>query len=183
MNTQAAGEHEFAVLEHINRAGKCSLPVVSQRDLARLAGISLGMTNSILKRLAQKGWVTIRRINSRNIHYAISPAGMEEIARRSYRFLRRTFRDIAAYKDTIHALVRDAARRGCRRVLLVGRSDIEFIIEHCATVEGLAYIKDGDPGRPGTIVFLGEEIDQRSDAADVPGAIPLKNLRLEAVPR
>jgi DNA-binding MarR family transcriptional regulator len=183
LNTAAASDHEIAVLEHINRSGGSTQTVVRQRDLARLAGISLGMTNSILKRLAQKGWVTIRRINSRNIQYAISTAGMEEIARRSYRFLRRTFRDIAAYKETIHGLVKDAARRGSRRVLLVGRSDIEFIIEHCAATEGLAFIKDGDPGMSGTLVFLGEEIDPRSCAADARGAIPLKNLRVEAVPR
>ena len=138
------------------------------------------MTNSILKRLAQKGWVTIRKVNSRNIHYAISPVGMEEIARRSYRFLRSTFRNIAAYKETIHALVRDAARRGCRRVTLVGRSDIEFIIQHCAAAEGMAFEKGSDPGMPATLIFLGEEIDPTSAAAQVSGTIPLKSLRVEA---
>jgi len=33
-------------------------------------GLSLGMTNAILKRLAAKGWITVRKVNNRNIRYA-----------------------------------------------------------------------------------------------------------------
>ncbi len=43
------------------------------------------MTNAILKRLAAKGFITMRRVNSRNIQYAVTPEGVDAIARRSYR--------------------------------------------------------------------------------------------------
>ena len=48
------------------------------------------MTNSILKRLATKGFLSMRKVNARNIHYLVTPEGIDLIARRSYRYLRRT---------------------------------------------------------------------------------------------
>ncbi len=48
MNNNHSHEHEITILENIhNQQG-----VVRQRDLAEIVGLSLGMTNSILKRLA-----------------------------------------------------------------------------------------------------------------------------------
>ena len=44
------------------------------------------MTNSILKRLATKGFLTMRKVN-RNIHYLVTAEGIDLIARRN-RYLR-----------------------------------------------------------------------------------------------
>jgi DNA-binding MarR family transcriptional regulator len=178
LNINTAIDHEMAILDYINRADVHSNRAVRQRDLARLAGISLGMTNSILKRLAQKGWVTIRRINSRNIHYALSAAGMEVIARRSYRFLRRTLRHIAVYKETIHSRVREAAHRGCRTVVLVGRSDIDFIIEHCAAAEGMTFVRDSGWDGSATIAFFSENLDPPEVTERASSLVSLKNLHI-----
>ncbi len=53
-----------------------------QRELARAVGMSLGMTNALLKRLAAKGFITMKKANSRKIQYVITPEGMQEAARR-----------------------------------------------------------------------------------------------------
>src|SRR6056297_2173118 len=70
---------EIEIIENIYH----SQPDMRQRDLAQIAGLSLGMTNAILKRLAQKGWITVRKVNNRNISYAVSPEGMDLIMRKS----------------------------------------------------------------------------------------------------
>ena len=67
---------------------------VSQRDLAQIAGLSLGMTNVILKRLAGKGLLTIKKVNNRNIRYAVSPKGIEAITRKSYRYFKPTIKNV-----------------------------------------------------------------------------------------
>ena len=71
-----------------------------------MIGMSLGMTNAILKRLVLKGYLSIRKVNNRNIAYAVTPAGVEAIAKRSYRYLRRTIGSIVRYKEAIEGLVR-----------------------------------------------------------------------------
>jgi DNA-binding MarR family transcriptional regulator len=127
-------DHELDVLEHLARAKN-----VRQRDLARIIGMSLGMTNAILKRLAHKGLITIRKVNNRNIMYAVSPDGMEEIARRSYRYLKRTIKNVVVYRETIDSLVRLIADQGFSEVELVEQSDLDFIVEHACEIQGVVY--------------------------------------------
>jgi EPS-associated MarR family transcriptional regulator len=66
-------------------------PELSQRDLARKLGMSLGKTNYCLKGLVEKGWIKIQNFrNSRNKRaylYQLTPAGIKEKAQVTRRFL------------------------------------------------------------------------------------------------
>jgi DNA-binding MarR family transcriptional regulator len=115
---------------------------IRQRDLARIAGLSLGMTNAIVKRLVQKGWLSIRKVNNRNLRYAVSPEGIEEIARRSYRFVKRTVRYIVDYREAIDGFIRRLKTQGIRGIVVVGGSDLDFIVEHSCRIQGLDLLKD-----------------------------------------
>lgn len=142
MNT-LSDDTELSILENIYaRRSEVSAP--RQRDLAAAAGASLGMTNAILKRLAQKGWIIVRRANSRKIQYAITPDGVNEIARRSYRYFKRTIKNVAFYRDLIDEAVAAAKRRGSTSVVLVGQSDLDFIVEHACSRHGLSFVKTLD---------------------------------------
>ena len=112
---------------------------VKQRDIADIVGVSLGMTNAILKRLSHKGLVTIKRVNNRNLRYAVSPDGMDAIARRSYRYFKRTIKNVVYYRDAIETLVRQASRDGYEHLVLVGQSDLAFILEHFCEKYGLDF--------------------------------------------
>jgi len=154
---------EYIILENIY-AAKSRNPPLKQRELAQIAKTSLGMTNSILKRLVQKGWITAKKINSRNIHYAITGEGINEIIRRSYGYFRRTIKNVAFYKDTIDSLIQNAAENKANAVLLIGASELEFIIEHSCQYFGLSFLKSTDrhilSGNKDryTLVFLAENI-------------------------
>jgi DNA-binding MarR family transcriptional regulator len=125
-------DKELEILQHIQHEKD-----VHQRDLARIVGLSLGMTNAIVKRLAQKGFLLIRKINNRNIRYAVTAEGIDEIARRSYRYFKRTIKNVVYYKDAVEALIREAGKGGYSRIVLVGPSDLDFIVEHCCRNHGL----------------------------------------------
>ncbi len=127
-------EKELEVLEQIYRRND-----VRQRDLARVIGMSLGMTNAILKRLSQKGLLTVRKVNNRNIVYAVSPVGVDAIARKSYRYLKRTIRHVINYKEAIEEVIGGAAESGYTEVALIGRSDLDFIVEHLCNKYELSY--------------------------------------------
>jgi DNA-binding MarR family transcriptional regulator len=140
---------------------------IRQRDLALVAGMSLGMTNAILKRLVTRGLLTMRRINSRKILYAVSPAGREEIARRSYSYFKRTLRNIVYYKNSIDELVRGLKAAGYSRVCLVGFSDVDFIVEHFCGKYGLAYGQETDDNNieAGSFILYGENADRPKPSA------------------
>ena len=145
---------ELVILENIYDAGLKPVPL-RQRDLAHVAGASLGMTNVILKRLAKKGLITIRKLNSRNIHYAVTPDGVNEIARRSYRYFKRTIRNVAFYRDQVDSAVAGAKRRGSSAVLLIGFSDLEFIVEHACARHGLSFLKVAEGGTAAPVLASG----------------------------
>lgn len=119
-------ENELKILELISH-GKDD---ISQRDIARIIGLSLGMTNSILKRFAEKGLITIRKVNNRNIQYVLTSEGVEEIGRRSWSYFKRTIKNVVVYRDAIQEILRNAKDEGYEQVVLVGQSDLEFIVEH-----------------------------------------------------
>jgi hypothetical protein len=102
------------------------------------------MTNSILKRLAKKGWITIKKLNSRNIQYAITLEGLNEIIHRSYRYFKRTIKNVAFYKDRIDEAIVGAKKKNLTAVLLIGVSDLEFIVEHSCQYFGLSFFKAAD---------------------------------------
>ncbi|MDR3138341.1 MAG: MarR family transcriptional regulator [Treponema sp.] len=145
MNNEAI-DTEYTILENIYDNSGRNVPL-HQRELARIAGASLGMTNSILKRLAQKGWITIRKINSRRIQYAVSPEGINEIVRRSYRYFKRTIKNVVFYKEKLDEIIRKARQGGITTLLLTGSSDLEFILEHICHRHSLRFLKTGESGK------------------------------------
>lgn len=129
-------DKEAIILEHIYYDDS-----LKQRELADKAGISLGMTNAILKRLIEKGWLMTKRLNRRNISYVVSPAGIEEIFKRSYRYFKRTIDDVTLYREKIEQLIAEAAADGYGCVLLVGKSDLDFLVEYACGKAGIKFNK------------------------------------------
>jgi DNA-binding MarR family transcriptional regulator len=134
---------EYVILESIYASAR-RYPPPRQRDLAQMAKTSLGMTNSILKRLAQKGWINIQKLNSRNIHYAVTLEGFNEIIHRSYGYFKRDIKNVIYYKDAIDEVIENAAEKKMKAVLLIGASDLEFIVEHSCNHHGLSFLKSAD---------------------------------------
>ena len=128
-------EKELSILEKIHK----SKDSIKQRDLAKIAGLSLGMTNAILKRLVEKGLITIKKVNNRNIVYAVSPQGIEEVSARSYNFFKRTIKNVVVYKEAIDDIIKEAKAKGFKKIFLAGKSDIDFIVEHMSAKNHMQY--------------------------------------------
>jgi hypothetical protein len=131
-------DSEFLLLNSINELTRQKADI-SQRDLSRAIHLSLGMTNVLLKRLSQKGYILIQKVSARNVTYVLTPEGMNELAGRTYRYLKRTMKKVVNYKETILTITRDARDRGFSRIGILGKSDIDFIIEYAAGNAGLAF--------------------------------------------
>ncbi len=158
------------ILENIRKRGAES--TVRQRDLARLAGLSLGMTNAVLKKLAQRGWVAIRKINNRNIQYAVTPAGLEEIARRSYDLLKRTVRNVVHYKNILDDFLARLKSKGFRGISLVGSSEFDIILAHLCQKHALAFSVSDVPTTSEHVLTLYSEDYRREGTAEGQHRLP-----------
>lgn len=91
-------------------------PQMSQRDVARELGISLGKVNYCLKALLQRGWVKAHNFkNSRNkaaYMYLLTPRGIEAKARLAVGFLSIKKHEYESLRLEIEQIRMDLAERG-----------------------------------------------------------------------
>lgn len=84
-------------------------PEISQRDLARELGISLGKVNFCLKALIEKGLIKVTNFrNNQNklaYIYLLTPRGIEEKSSITLRFLREKMKDYAVLQKEIDVLM------------------------------------------------------------------------------
>ncbi|MCL2478723.1 MAG: MarR family transcriptional regulator [Treponema sp.] len=135
---------EYVILENIYGSGE-QKTILRQRELAHKAGASLGMTNAILRRLAQKGWISIKKLNCRNIQYAVTLEGINEIIHRSYNYFKQTIRNAVYYKEVLDDVIGAAKQNSISAVILIGASDLDFIIEHACHNYGISFFKAAEP--------------------------------------
>lgn len=90
-------------------------PQMSQRDVARELGISLGRVNYCLKSLMQKGWIKVSNFrNSRNkaaYMYWLTPRGIEAKAGVTMRFLQAKLQEHEALVADIERIRADVERQ------------------------------------------------------------------------
>jgi EPS-associated MarR family transcriptional regulator len=88
---------------------------ITQRELARQLGVSLGKTNYCLKALIEKGFVKAKNFqnsnNKRAYFYVLTPNGLEAKARISIAFLRRKLEEYERLKLEIEQLEQEVKRK------------------------------------------------------------------------
>jgi EPS-associated MarR family transcriptional regulator len=89
-------------------------PKMSQREVARELGISLGKVNYCLKSLVEKGWLKATNFkNSKNkvaYMYFLTPRGIEEKAGVTTRFLHRKMREYEELRTDIERIRKEVTR-------------------------------------------------------------------------
>jgi len=86
-------------------------PDISQRELARVLGISLGRANYCLQALIEKGWIKANNFKNSNnkkaYMYLLTRKGISEKARVTSRFLERKLTEHKALQREIEQLQRE----------------------------------------------------------------------------
>jgi len=116
--------------------------VLSQRDLAGASGLSLGMTNALIKRFIERGWIKLTHISGRSLKYILTAEGMEEVLRRSISFFTRAVRSASLYRDKIDSFVMGLAKTGYAVLVLEGPAELDFLFDYSCERHGLEFVKN-----------------------------------------
>lgn len=96
-------EVHFKVLRHIEKN-----PHITQRQLAKEMGISLGKLNYVIRALIDKGMVKGKNFKNRKdkrfYSYLLTSRGIEEKSRLTVRFLRKKMQEFQTIKNEIDQL-------------------------------------------------------------------------------
>ncbi len=124
MNNAEISTKEYRVIDAISRN-----PKLSQRDISRDAGLSLGLTNILINRLAKKGYLKAKKLKARRIRYMITPEGLKEKTKKTYRFMKKSLKAVSSLRGTIenYALVR--YKEGIKIFIIIGHGELSDIAE------------------------------------------------------
>jgi EPS-associated MarR family transcriptional regulator len=104
-------EAQFKTLKELSVEG-----TVSQRDLSRKVGLSLGSINYIMKELIQKGYVKAQRFKNSSKKaayiYVLTPQGINARVKQTQYFLQKKMEEYERLKMEIDELKKDTDEAG-----------------------------------------------------------------------
>lgn len=98
---------------------------LSQRDIAKRTGMSLGMVNMLLNKCAKKGLVKMEHLNSRSVRYILTPKGIQEKTAKTIEYIKKSYKAIIKISSYIKELTEEQIRNG-REIWLIGNQDEMF---------------------------------------------------------
>lgn len=117
-------EKEFKIINEIDRDLN-----ITQRGISKNSGMSLGMTNIILKKLINKGYVKVKQLNKKKVQYFLTPKGFTEKARKSYCYTLKTMEILKTMKLKIQAIVLKEYKKGQRKFVIWGKGELADLVE------------------------------------------------------
>lgn len=124
----------------------------TQRTLARAAGLSLGMTNLLIKRLVKKGLIKVVTLNGRTLTYMLTPRGFSEKLKRSYDYVTASIRYIDRIRTRIPELIQNHEGPVC----VVGTGELAQLTQETLKQIGrrYAFISDLSEATPGSLCLF-----------------------------
>lgn len=171
-------EKELTIIDRIGDNGG----LITQRQIAQHTGFSLGLTNIILKKLAKTGYIKIKQLTSKKIHYILTPKGISEKAEKSYRYIFRTIGEIKNIKNIARDLILGEYKNGARAFGVLGDNEIADMVEiSIKDVLDIAIRRLGNEYKSDDYKEIDVVLDCRSDLNDLKTencVSQLKNVRL-----
>jgi DNA-binding MarR family transcriptional regulator len=122
MTVQSDSDRDLTILEHIEQD-----PDATQASLASQLGVAVGTINWHLKRLIEKGYVKVRRVERRKLRYIITPEGIALRARLTLDYIQNSFRLYRFVRERMLAALDQVQMAGKHSVQLIGEGDVAEI--------------------------------------------------------
>jgi DNA-binding MarR family transcriptional regulator len=113
MTLQPSTERDLIILEHIEQD-----PDMTQAALASQLEVAVGTVNWHLKRLIEKGYVKVHRLERKKLKYIITPEGIALRARLTMDYIQSSF--------NLYRLVRTRALRALEEVRSLGFDQVSI---------------------------------------------------------
>lgn len=94
-------ESELLILEIIENNAS-----VTQREISKKSGLSLGMVNLLLKKFVKKGLVKLERLDGKSFRYILTPEGFKEKSKKTIDYIKRYYNKTMIIKQNIERVIR-----------------------------------------------------------------------------
>lgn len=98
-------ESELLILEIIENNAS-----VTQREISKKSGLSLGMVNLLLKKFVKKGLVKLERLDGKSFRYILTPEGFKEKSKKTIDYIKRYYNKTLIIKQNIERIIQTYGR-------------------------------------------------------------------------
>lgn len=114
--------YTLEILSRIEENGR-----ITQPEIAGLLGISLGLTNAFIKRIARKGYIKLTTIPRDRAKYLLTPQGIAEKSRLTLNYLQYSINFYKQAKQTISGAYAELEQEGVKDIVFYGIGEIAEI--------------------------------------------------------
>ncbi|HOJ01790.1 MAG TPA: winged helix-turn-helix transcriptional regulator [Anaerolineaceae bacterium] len=133
MNTlQNHESRDVDILDHIEND-----PETTQATIAELLGVAVGTVNWHLKRLIEKGYVKVRRIERRKLRYIITPQGIAYRASLLVDYIQSSFDMYRLVRKRSLEAIQKTKAQGFTSIFLEGSDDVAEICRLTCLEQGM----------------------------------------------
>lgn len=101
---------------------------ITQRDLAKNTGMSLGAINLVLKNMIVKGLIRIEKLSPKKIRYILTPDGMAQSIVNTYNYMLKSYKNISYMQNIIITFLNNQCNINIKMIYLFGDEDEIFKI-------------------------------------------------------
>ena len=102
---------------------------ISQRELSKKLGISLGSVNVLINKMIKEGLIKIEQVSQKQVLYMLTPVGMMEKAKKTVSYLKVHYRAIYETKEKIKALLSNIKEDYDEILILISEDEMGEIIK------------------------------------------------------
>ena len=120
---EGSSDRELRLLSEVDRFADAT-----QRDLSGRVGIALGLTNVLLRNLAEKGYIRVTRAGWKRWLYALTPAGFSRKVQLTMAYVHRFLGHYQTVRQTLREELRPAALHEESRVAIYGTGEFAELV-------------------------------------------------------
>jgi DNA-binding MarR family transcriptional regulator len=115
-------QHEYELLNEIAQDS-----LVTQSSLSRQLGIAVGSVNWYIKRLINRGWIKVSRLDRTRLKYDLTPEGMTIFTQRAYLYARDSLKIYSGLRGKAKTVAAQLKKMNIREIYLPEDGDDELM--------------------------------------------------------
>lgn len=103
---------------------------ISQRELSKVTGLSLGLINVLLKKFVAEGHLQATHLNKRKMEYVLTSKGLVESSKRVYQSTNKTIKRYFDIESSLTQLLRKLYNKGYDYFSIHGEGELKALLEN-----------------------------------------------------
>mgnify|MGYP001308195872 CR=1 FL=1 len=116
-------DHEYTIMQEI-----ADNENVTQRELSRNLGVSLGTINVLMNKMVREGLIKMTQISQKQVLYMLTPFGMMAKAKKTVSYLKAHYKAIDMSKQTLKDLFKELNEKYEKIFVFIEDLDIREVI-------------------------------------------------------